>query len=133
MGNRKMWMQLLMVAIAAIWAALTDDATRDRIVTQEWIVIGTMFVGAFGVQIVPNMEVGIARYAKTVVSILTAVLPVLGVLILGGLTQAEVLELIIVGAGAVGLVAGVGNPGYVFARKSVSQMGATGGTAGSGF
>lgn len=133
MVNMKMWLQLGAAVVAAIWAALTDNVTANNITDQEWIVIGSLFVGAFGVQIVPNMEVGIARYAKTVVSILTAVLPVLGVLIIGGLTQAEVLELIIVGAGAVGLVASVGNPGYVFARKSVPQMGATGGTAGSGF
>lgn len=131
--NRKMWMQLAVAVVAAIWAALTDNASANLITVQEWIVIVTMAVGAFGVRIVPNLEVGIARYAKTVVSILTAALPVLGVLIIGGLTQAEVLELIIAGAGAVGLVAGVGNPGYVFAKKLLVSTPASGGTGTSGF
>lgn len=117
MKDRKMWFQLLAAVAAAVWAALTDSATGDAITTAEWIVIATMAVGAFGVQIVPNLDEGIGRYAKGVVSFLTAALPALSLVIAGGLTTAEVLEVLLVGAAAVGLVVGVPNPGYVFAHK----------------
>jgi hypothetical protein len=117
MKNMKMWMQLLAAVAAAVWAALTDDATREAITPAEWIVVATMAVGAFGVQIVPNLEAGLAKYAKGVVSFLTAALPALALVIAGGLTNAEILEVLLVGAAAVGLVVGVGEKGYVFATK----------------
>ena len=117
MTNVKMWMQLLAAVAAAVWAALTDDATRDAITPAEWIVVATMAVGAFGVQIVPNMDAGIAKYAKGVVSFLTAALPALALAIAGGLTNAEMIEVLLVGAAAVGLVISFGDKGYVFATK----------------
>jgi hypothetical protein len=117
MTNVKMWLQLLAAIAAAIWAALTDDTTRDAITPAEWIVVATMAVGAFGVQIVPNLETGIAKYAKGVVSFLTAALPALSLAIAGGLTNAEMLEVLLVGAAAVGLVVSFGDKGYVFATK----------------
>lgn len=117
MTNVKMWMQLLAAVAAAVWAALTDDATRDAITPAEWIVVATMAVGAFGVQIVPNMDTGIAKYAKGVVSFLTAALPALALAIAGGLTNAEMIEVLLVGAAAVGLVISFGDKGYVFATK----------------
>jgi peptidoglycan/LPS O-acetylase OafA/YrhL len=121
MKDRKMWLQLLAAVALAIWAALTDDATRDAITPAEWIVVATMAVGAFGVQIVPNLDEGIGKYAKGVVSFLTAALPALALVIAGGLTTAEVLEVLLVGAAAVGLVVGFGNPKYVFATKRSVQ------------
>lgn len=117
MTNVKMWMQLLAAVAAAVWAALTDEATRDAITPAEWIVVATMAVGAFGVQIVPNMDTGIAKYAKGVVSFLTAALPALAFAIAGGLTNAEMIEVLLVGAAAVGLVISFGDKGYVFATK----------------
>jgi hypothetical protein len=118
MPNIKMWMQLAMAAVMAIWAALTDTDTANRITTQEWIVIVGLAVGAFGVQIVPNLESGVAKYAKGVVSFLTAGLPVLYVVVPGGLTTAELLEVLISGAAAIGLVISTGERGYVFAHKN---------------
>lgn len=117
MKNIKMWIQLGGAVVVAIWAALTDDATRDAITPAEWIVIATMAVGAFGLRIVPNLDEGIAKYAKGVVSFLTAALPALALAIAGGLTTAEMLEVLLVGAAAVGLVVGVGEKGYVFASQ----------------
>jgi hypothetical protein len=133
MGNLKMWAQIAMAVVASIWAALTDNETANNITREEWVVVVSLLVGALAVQVVPNLDAGIAKYAKGVTSFLSAALPVLGVLMVGGLTQAEILEVIIVGAGAIGLVTVVGNPGYVFARKPVSQVGASGSTAGTGF
>lgn len=117
MTNVKMWLQLLVAVVAAVWAALTDDETRDAITSAEWIVVVTMAVGAFGVRIVPNLDEGVAKYAKGVVSFLTAALPALALVIAGGLTNAEILEVLLVGAAAVGLVVSFGEKDYVFATK----------------
>lgn len=117
MRQIKMWLQLGGAIAMAVLAALTDSDTADRITPFEWTIVSVMAIGAFGVQIVPNMEEGVARYAKGVVSFLTAALPPLGLSLAGGLTQAEVISSIVIGMAAVGLVTVVGNPGYVFATK----------------
>lgn len=115
MLNKKAWAQLFVAILAGVYAALTDSATGDAITTQEWIVIGGTAVGAFGVWVVPNLDVGIGKYAKGFVSFMTAGLAVLYVVIPGGLTTAETLEVVITGLAAIGLVVGVGNKGYKFA------------------
>jgi|ERR1044072_1335774 hypothetical protein len=109
--------QLVVAILAAVWAALTDNATANAITTQEWMVVISMAVGAAGVYIVPNLAEGMARYAKGVVSFMTAALPVLYTVIPGGLTQAETIEVIVAGAAALGLVVGLKNPGYQWAIK----------------
>lgn len=123
MVNMKAWAQLAVAVATAVWAALTDSATADRITDQEWVVVTSLAVGAVGVYIVPNLEAGIGNYAKGFVSFLTAGLPVLYLVIPGGLTQAEILEVVIAGAAAIGLVVGLGNKGYRFAvqRTTVSE------------
>lgn len=123
MLNMKAWAQLAVAIVAAVWAALTDSATADAVTTQEWIVIAGTGLGAFSVWVVPNLDVGIGHFAKGIVSFMTAGLPVLYVVIPGGLTQAEVLEVLIAGAAAVGLVVGVGNAGYRFASKAPAAVG----------
>lgn len=109
--------QFAVAIVAAIWAALTDSATANAITPQEWAVVGTMAVGSFGVWIVPNLSEGVGRYAKGVVSFMTAGLPVLYVVLPGGLTNAELLEVLLAGAAAIGLVTGLKNPGYRWALK----------------
>lgn len=116
----KAWAQLVVAVLAAIYAALTDSDTGSNITTQEWIVIVGTLVGAAGVWVVPNLSEGPARFAKAVVSFLTAGLPVLYVVVAGGLTTAEILEVVLTGLAALGLVAGVGNKGYVFATKELA-------------
>lgn len=118
MNTMKTWMQLGAAVVMAIWAALTDADTTDRITNAEWIVVASIAVGAIGVYIVPNMEATAGRYAKGVVSFLTAALPALSLSIAGGLTQAEMVEAIVVGLAATGLVTVTGNRGYVFAHKN---------------
>lgn len=116
MLNWKAWGQLGVAILAAIYAALTDN----NIDTQEWIVVVGTGVGAFGVWVVPNLAEGIGRYAKGIVSFMTAGLPVLYVVIPGGLTQAETIEVVLAGLAAIGFVVGKSNPGYVFAVKRPS-------------
>lgn len=114
MVNSKAWAQFAVAVVTAIWAALTDNG----IDTQEWVVIAGTAVGAFGVYVVTNLDSGIGYFAKGAVSFLTAGLSVLYVVVPGGLTTAEILEVVIAGAAAIGLVVGVGNPGYRFATKA---------------
>jgi hypothetical protein len=114
MNAIKAWAQVVVAVVTGIYAAFTDD----RITDQEWVVIGGTAVGALGVYIVPNLAHGIGKYAKGVVSFLTAGLAVLYVVIPGGLTQAETLEVLLAGAAAIGLVVGLGNANYVFASKT---------------
>lgn len=123
MGNLKAWGQLAVAVLAAIYAALTDSDTGNSITTQEWIVIVGLAVGSAAVWIVPNLDEGVARYAKTIASFVTAGLPVLYVVIPGGLTQAETIEVVLAGLAAIGFVAVKGNPGYVFAKKDVALAG----------
>lgn len=123
MVNMKAWAQLAVAVATAVWAALTDSVTGNTVTTQEWVVIAGLAVGALGVYIVPNLDAGVGKYAKGFVSFATAGLAVLYVVVPGGLTNAEILEVVIAGAAAIGLVVGVGNTGYAFARKTytVSQ------------
>jgi hypothetical protein len=113
MPNIKAWLQLLVAILSAVYAQLTDGG----IDTQEWVVVAGIGVGAFGVYVVGNMSSGIAEYAKGVVSFLTAGLSVLYVVIPGGLTTAETIEVLLAGAAAIGLVVGVGERGYRFSRQ----------------
>lgn len=119
MTNLKAWGQLAVAILLAVYAALTDGGIDQ----QEWIVIAGAGVGALGVYIVPNLDEGVGKYAKSFVSFMTAGLPVLYVVIPGGLTQAEVLEVVLAGLAAIGLVAGVGNAGYRWAVKGREPVG----------
>jgi hypothetical protein len=118
MLNMKAWAQLAVAVVVAVWAALTDSASGDTITTQEWVVIAGTGIGAFVVWVVPNLDTGIGKYAKTIASFATAGLSALYVVIPGGLTTAEMLEVLVAGASAIGLVVGVTNVGYRFARKA---------------
>lgn len=96
----------VLVAIAtAVVAALTDSAFT----AQEGVIVAGVGVSAVGVAIVPNLTAGPAAYAKAAVAFLGAGLGALAVLMVGGLTLAEVLEALIAAAGAVGVVAAVPN------------------------
>lgn len=117
MRNIKAWMQAGGVIVLAVWAALTDTASTDVITSAEWVLIASTAAGSVGVHVVPNFEAGIGRYAKGVVSFLTAALPAVSLSLAGGLTNVEMVEALVVGLAAVGLVAGVPERGYVFATK----------------
>jgi uncharacterized membrane protein YhhN len=117
MGKIKAWMQVLGAVVMAIWAALTDTDTADRVTSAEAVLIASLAVGAIGTYIVGNLDTGAGHYAKGVVSFLTAALPALSLSLAGGLTTTEVWEALVVGFATTGLVTGVGEKGYVFATK----------------
>lgn len=117
MKNIKTYAMVFVAIVAAIYAQLTDGG----IDSQEWVVVAGTGVGSVGVYVIPNMSTGIAHYAKGIVAFLTAGLPALYVVILGGLTTAEVLEVLLAGAAAIGLTVGLKIPNYRFAIQRDSQ------------
>lgn len=110
--NRKAWVLVGLAVLAYLYTALNRGMTPE-----EWTIVVSTAVAALGAYVVPNMDTGIGRYAKTVVAFLVPALAVVTAQISGGLTPQEWIEAILTGAAAIGLTAGVGNPGYVFAVK----------------
>jgi hypothetical protein len=114
MINAKAWALVAVAVLTYVYAALTDGGVDS----QEWVVIVYTAVGAIGVYVVPNLSTGVGRFAKGAVAFLTAGLAALQVAVQGGLTLAELIEVLLAGAAAVGLTVGIRNPGYAFASKT---------------
>jgi hypothetical protein len=104
------------VVVVAVITAVVAALTNDQISAQEWVVIFGVGLSAVGTAIVPNLPSGIAHYAKGAVTFLVAGTATLAVLIVGGLTTAEVLEVLIAAAASVGIV--VAAPGPVTTTAS---------------
>ena|ERR1700741_3597809 len=83
----------------------------DGITAQEWVMLAGTLVSAIGVAVVPELPSGIAAWAKTVVTALSGGLTVLAVVITGGLTTTEVIEVVVAALAAIGVVAVVPNKG----------------------
>jgi uncharacterized membrane protein YhhN len=90
---------VLVAVLTAAVAALTDNVISPR----EWTVITGIGVSAVGTAVVPNLPAGIGGYAKSVVTFLVAGMAVLTVVIDGGLTMAEVYEVVLAGLAALGI------------------------------
>lgn len=103
---------VVVAVITAVAAALTDNT----ITPEEYVVISGVGLSAVGSGIVPNLPAGIGAYAKGIVTFLVAGAATLAVLIVGGLTVAEVLEVLIAAAASVGIV--VAAPGPVTATAA---------------
>lgn len=96
---RKAIGQVVVTVVAFIASIITDD----HISAEEWVLLAGTAVTAIGVYVVPNLNEGVAAAAKTVVAFLLAGLTVLSTMKLGdGLSTAEVLEVFLAAAGAVG-------------------------------
>lgn len=97
---------LLVTVLTAIVSVLTDGITA-----REWTVVAGVFLAAFGTGFVPNLPAGPGGIAKAVTTFLIGGTAVLSVVIAGGLTTAELLEVVIAAFAAVGVTAGVRNVG----------------------
>lgn len=89
---------VLATVLSGLIAARTGDNT---ISPQEWVNIALLAVGACSVFAAPNVPG--ARYTKSVLAVLTAVLTLAANLILGGLDLTEWLQLAVAGLGALGV------------------------------
>lgn len=88
--------------VSAIVAALAGD---EVISATEWVNIVVIGLGAISVGIVPNLNTGIAEYAKGVIAFVTAASILAMTLMDGGLTTSEWLQIAIAGGAAIGVVA----------------------------
>lgn len=88
--------------LSAVVAALTGDQALSP---TEWLNVALVAVGAVGTAVVPELDKGIARYAKPLVAVGAAVLTLATNLIIGGVDLSEWLQLAIAGLGALGISA----------------------------
>ena len=96
----KLGVQVLVTILAAIVAALAGDNVLDSV---EWVNVAIIGVGAAAVFYGPNVPG--APITKFVLSFLAAVLTVLASAIVGGIQTVELIQMLIAGAGAVGVYA----------------------------
>ena len=97
------WKAVLAVVVtvlSAVGAALTGDETISN---NEWGNIAIAGVTAAGVFAAPNVPG--ARYTKAVLAVLGAALAVMASAIIGGITYTEWIQIVLAGAGAVGVYA----------------------------
>ena len=91
---------VLATVLSGVIAALTGDGVVS---TQEWVNVALLAAGAAAVFTAPNVPG--ARYTKSVLAVLTAVLTLAVNLITGGLDVTEWLQLGMAALGALGVYA----------------------------
>lgn len=114
MKYAKLAAQVVVTIALAIVAAMSGD---DAVSSVEWVNVAIAGVTAAGVFYAPNIPG--APITKFVLSALGAVLVVLASAILGGIDTTEVLQMLIAGAGAVGVYA-IPNRGQTVSHDDVS-------------
>lgn len=93
------------MVVATVLSAIVPLLTNGGLTVANWINVALVGVGAISVAIVPNLSAGVGQYAKAAVAVASAVLTLLVSLLPGGLSTAEILQLVIAALGAVGVVA----------------------------
>jgi uncharacterized membrane protein YqaE (UPF0057 family) len=101
MNYSKALSQVLATVLATVLAATVGGGLD----TTGWINVVLAGIGAVSVALVPNLNVGVAKYSKSLITVLTVVLPILAVSLPGGLDSAEVIQLVLAGLGALGVYA----------------------------
>lgn len=94
----KAWAAVLTAAVVAAYQALSGDQHIDP---TEWVSIAIAGTTVVGVLVVPLSPA--AKWAKTSVGVVLAVLQLLATVILGGIQADELLLLLITAAGAAGI------------------------------
>lgn len=94
----------ILAVIATVASALIAALTGDNTISNpEWVNVAILGVGAASVFAAPNVP--FANYTKSILAVFTAVLTVLASAIIGGVTQTELLQMVVAGLGAVGVYA----------------------------
>lgn len=100
MKYAKLIMQVVVTVATGVVAALAGDNAVDSV---EWVNVAIVGVGAAAVFAAPNVPG--AAYTKSILAVLTAVLTILASAIVGGVQTVEIIQMVIAGAGAVGVYA----------------------------
>lgn len=115
MQYAKALMAVVATIVSAVIAALTGD---NHIGDVEWINIAIAGAAALSVFAAPNVPG--ARITKAVLAIIMGVLTLAVNMIADGITLSEWLQLIVAGAGAVGVYAIPNRPGPDTVRPAVA-------------
>jgi hypothetical protein len=105
---------IVAVVVAAIVVAYQALSGDGRIEATEWVSVAIAAVTALGVYVVPLAPH--ARWTKSAVAAILAVLQIATTAILGGLGADEILLMVITAAGALGI--------YIAPAKSTAPSGA---------
>jgi hypothetical protein len=104
--------KFIVIVVATILSALSAALVGDNaVIPEEWVNVAILGVGAAGVFAAPNVPG--AKYTKSVLAVLAAGLTVLATVILGGITTAEIIQIVVAGLGALGVYSVPNKPGPV--------------------
>ena len=92
-----------LAVIATVLTAVVGAYTDGMISNAEWINVAIAGVGSCGIFAAPNIPASL--YTKSVLAVLTAVLMALASFISDGISQSEVMQLVVIALGALGVYA----------------------------
>lgn len=95
----------LLAVVAAIISAIVAVLTDNVITPEEWVNVAIAGVGAITIALAANMPAGRWAYVKFYIAGLTAGLTFLASAITGGLSGAELMQLLVVVLGGAGVFA----------------------------
>lgn len=113
MAYAKSLFAVLATVLTAIVAAMTDSVISDV----EWINVGIAAVAAAGVFAAPNVPG--ARYTKSILAVLAAVLTFFVTAVTDGISSAEWLQVAVIALGAVGIYAVPNKPANTIGQPGV--------------
>lgn len=103
------YMKAVAAIVATVAAAVVAALTGDGIISNvEWVNVAIAFAGAAAVFTAPNVPG--ARYTKFILAAISAVLVFLASAITDGLTTTEIVQLVVVALGALGVYAAPYSP-----------------------
>lgn len=94
-----------LAAVGAVASLLVAFLSDNTITLHEWILLGGSFAVAVNMFVVPNLDAGLSKYAKAVVAAVIALFSILLVVIPGGVSTAEWIQVGIAVAAAIGIPA----------------------------
>lgn len=112
MAYAKSLFAVLATVVTAIVAAMTDNVVSNV----EWINVGIAAAGAAAVFAAPNVPG--SRYTKAVLAVITTVLTFFVTAVTDGVSTAELLQVLVIALGAVGV--------YAVPNKPANTIGAPG-------
>lgn len=92
------------IVLAAVLSAISAALVGDSIISPtEWVNVAILGVGAAAVFAGPNVPG--AKYTKAILAVLAAALTVLASVIIGGVSPAEWIQIVLAALGALGVYA----------------------------
>lgn len=92
-----------LAAVAAVASLLVGFLSDNTLSVHEWILLGGSFAVAVQMYVVPNLDATVAKYAKGVAAVVTSAFAVLIVVLPGGVTTSEWIQVGIAAVAAIGI------------------------------